>query len=172
MTTARTESVASTSEDEARRLHALVASHAHRLAYMLTGDVSSADDVTQETFVRVYRKLKRLDDPDRLSAYVYRTVINVVRKQHRSHQRRKAREDSVSVMPEPAPVPDVETRQLLWRALLQIPIRQRAAVYLRYYEDLSEERAAAVLECSVPALKSLSDRGLRAVRKILDEEEL
>ncbi len=52
----------------------------------------------------------------------------------------------------------------MWTALLHLPIRQRAALFLRYYQDLSEQEAADALNCSLSALKSLVNRGLRDLR--------
>jgi DNA-directed RNA polymerase specialized sigma24 family protein len=57
--------------------------------------------------------------------------------------------------------------------LLDLPIRQRTALYLRYYDDLSEAQAAEVMGCSVSAVKSLVNRGLNGLRVELgsDHEE-
>jgi RNA polymerase sigma factor (sigma-70 family) len=60
--------------------------------------------------------------------------------------------------------PDVEERDELWARLHRIAPRQRAALVLRYYEDLSEEQAAEVLGCSDRSVKSLVARGLQAMR--------
>lgn len=159
---------AASSEAEARHLYEVVASHVHRLAFMLTGDVGSADDLIQETFIKIYRRLRSLQDAEHLSTYIYRSILNTARKQQRSHGRRIGREDRARERVRPTGLPDVETRDELWSALLQLPLRQRAAIYLRYYEDLSEAQAASVLGCSVSALKSLTNRGLRTARTILD----
>ena len=61
-------------------------------------------------------------------------------------------------------MPDVAGRQDMWSALSGIPARQRAALVLRYYEDLSERDTAEVLGCSLPAVKSLIARGTEALR--------
>jgi RNA polymerase sigma factor (sigma-70 family) len=67
--------------------------------------------------------------------------------------------------------PDVGVREDLWRALATLPPRQRAALVLRYYEDLSEHDAAQVLGCSVAALKSLVARGSETLRELIRGEE-
>jgi RNA polymerase sigma factor (sigma-70 family) len=66
-------------------------------------------------------------------------------------------------------MPDVGAREDLWRALATLPARQRAALVLRYYEDLSERDTAAALRCSVAAVKSLVARGSDALRAVLVE---
>ena len=63
-----------------------------------------------------------------------------------------------------ATLPDIALRTDLWQSVLRLPTRQRAALVLRYYEDLSEREAADLLRCTVPALKSLVARGMDALR--------
>ncbi|MER7284090.1 sigma-70 family RNA polymerase sigma factor, partial [Dactylosporangium sp. NPDC000244] len=65
----------------------------------------------------------------------------------------------------------MDDRDLLRRALAALPPRQRAAVVLRFYEDLSEHQAAAVLGCSLGTVKSLTSRGLQRLRRDLPVEE-
>jgi RNA polymerase sigma factor (sigma-70 family) len=67
--------------------------------------------------------------------------------------------------------PDVGAREDLWRALGTLPARQRAALVLRYYEDLSERETADVLGCSVAAVKSLVARGGEALRERIEGED-
>ena len=67
--------------------------------------------------------------------------------------------------------PDVGAREDLWKALATLPARQRAALVLRYYEDLSERETAEVLGCSVAAVKSLVARGGGALRELIRGED-
>lgn len=151
------------------RLSALYASHATgaiRLAYSLTGHPEIARDIANEAFVRIASRLLPLRAPEEFSAYLYRTVVNLARSHGRRRRRERTRQhlfqrETVSEMP------DLATREALWRALLILPIRQRTAIFLRYYEDLSESEAAGVLNCSVSAVKSLTFRALEALRKEL-----
>jgi RNA polymerase sigma factor (sigma-70 family) len=132
--------------------------------------VASADDLAQEAFVRLYRRVKSLEERDRLTGYVYRTVLNLARKHHRGHRRREAREGRFEHGHARDRVAEVDARDEIWQRLLRLPLRQRAALYLRYYEDLSEEGAAHVLGCSVSAVKSLTNHGLAALRTQIAEE--
>lgn len=149
------------------RLAALYAEHAHaalRLAYLLTGDRALAEDLVQEAFARVIGRWRDIRQPETFGAYLRRTVVNL----SRSHGRRRVVERAYllrhGARDEAVALPDVEARDALWRALLELPERQRAALFLRYYEDLSERQVADVLECSVGAAKALVARGLARLR--------
>jgi RNA polymerase sigma factor (sigma-70 family) len=67
-------------------------------------------------------------------------------------------------------MPDVGARQDLWRALRELTPRQRAAIVLRFYEDLSERETAAVLRCSPAAVKSLVARAMETLRATIGGE--
>src|SRR5262245_24902338 len=147
------------------------AAGALRLAYFLTGDRELAEDLTQEAFVRVAGRFRHLHEPDDLPAYLRRTIVNLFT----SQLRRKCLERAWlrrQTVPEPATESvDVETRDDLWQAMNALPRRQRAALVLRYYEDLSEEEASRVLGCSVGALNQLVVRAKAALRERVREEE-
>jgi RNA polymerase sigma factor (sigma-70 family) len=145
------------------------ASDAVRLAYVLTGDASLAQDVAHEAFVRVGRKLLGLKNPELARAYLYRTTVNLCRGRFRRERSERA---AVERLRPPAEVeqPDVAARDELWRALLTLPVRQRSALFFRYYQDLSEAQAADALGCSVSALKALVNRGLKELRGQLEGE--
>jgi RNA polymerase sigma-70 factor (sigma-E family) len=143
------------------------------LAYLLTGNHHQAEDLAQEAFVRLCGRFRHLRDPQAFGAYLRKTVVNL----HLSGLRRlriertyveRYRADVVEMSSEP---PDVPGRRDLWELLQVLPPRQRAAVVLRYYEDLSERETAATLRCSVAAAKSLTARGMQALRDQLRGEE-
>jgi RNA polymerase sigma-70 factor (sigma-E family) len=160
---------------EANRLEELYERHAPaagRLAYLLTGDRAQAEDLVQDAFVRVVGRFGHLHVPDAFHSYLRRTIVNL----HTSQLRRRrleraylARERSSARPAEPA-VPDLGVRQELWDALGRLPARQRAAIVLRYYEDLSEHETAVVLGCSVPAVKSLVARAMETLRARIGSE--
>jgi RNA polymerase sigma-70 factor (sigma-E family) len=136
------------------------------IAYLLTGDRGVAEDMAQEAFVRLTGRFRHLRSPDAFDAYLRRTVVNLSlsylrrRRVERAYlQRERARP------PAPAGTESaLEVREELWAALLELPARQRAALVLRYYEDLSERQTAEILRCSVPAVRSLVSRGVEALR--------
>ncbi len=158
---------------EAGRLGELYGAHAPaaaRLAYLLTGDRALAEDLVHEAFVRMYGRFRDLRNPEAFPAYLRTTVVNLTR----SHFRRKKverayleREGREVVASAPGPGGDQE----MWDALHRLTSRQRAAIVLRYYEDLSEAQTADVLRCPVGTVKSLVSRGLDELRKEMTRSE-
>lgn len=139
-----------------------------RLAVLLTGDRSQAEELLQDSLVRMYerwRKLSRLDD---LHAYLRRALVN----NHTSNWRRRRRESLVAEVPDRVAAgragPDPEVRQ----ALMALPAGQRAVVVLRLYEDLSERQAADALGCSIGNIKSQYARALDKLRSLVREPNL
>ena len=142
-----------------------------RLAYVLSGDRETARDLVQDAFVRVAGRFRYLRQPDEFDAYLRRTIVNL----HASKLRRlKVERSSLAreaALPMPAKVEeDHGVRDEMWRAILNLPPRQRAAIVLRYYEDLSERQAAEVLGCSVGALNQLVVRATASLRTRIGEE--
>ncbi len=155
-------------------LYLLYADGAVRLAYLLTGDRAVAEDLVQDAFVRLAGRLVHLRDPDAFDAYLRTTVVNLTR----SHFRRKRvennyleRQRTIAAAPTAAPARPVEDREDLWAALATLSPRQRAAVVLRFYEDLSEAEVAQILHCAPGTVKSLVSRGLSRLRTEIGNEE-
>lgn len=138
-----------------------------RLAFLLTGDANLAEDLVHEAFARALARFGKLRRPNSLRGYLYRTVVNLAGKQFRRRRTERAflaqaGSDSPAA-PSPSE-PDVELRDQLWSALRQLPHRQRAALVLRFYEDLSERDIARLLGCRAGTVKSLIHRGLQSMR--------
>jgi RNA polymerase sigma-70 factor (sigma-E family) len=164
---------------QAGRLGELYREHAEqamRLAYLLTGDRVLAEDLVQEAFVRVAGRFAHLRDPDAFGAYLRRSVVNLAnshfrrRRVERAYLSRATSDSSIGAGIGPAG-PSVEDRDQLWHALGRLPQRQRAAIVLRYYEDLSEARIAELLRCRPGTVKSLLSRGLEAMRTDIGGDE-
>lgn len=136
---------------------------ATRLAYLLTGDRAAAEDVAQEAFLASASRIGGLRDEAAFGAYLHRAVVNKVRNRarRRTLERTQALRESA---PPPYELPDVATRDALWAALLRLPYRQRAALVLRFYLDLSEAEVADRLGCRPGTVKSAVSRGLAALR--------
>lgn len=151
------------------QLYRAHSSSAFRLAYVLTGDKHTAEDLTQEAFVRIGRKVIGFRDAEHARAYLFRTVVNLSR--GRARRARLERAALARLHPQGADEPDAGPHHdETWRALLILPKRQRAALFLRFYLDHSEETAAAELGCSLSALKSLVSRGLKTLRASMGVE--
>lgn len=153
-------------------LYARHAPAAGRFAYLLTADHSQAEDLVQEAFVRIVGRFGHLRVPDAFDAYLRRTIVNLhvsrlrrLRVERAYLERERGRSSAAD------PTPDVAVREELWRALRRLPARQRAAVVLRYCEDLSERDAADALRCSVAAVKSLVARAMQTLRDEIGSEE-
>ena len=135
-----------------------------RLAYLLTGRREDAEDLVQDAFVRLASSYRHLRDAEAFPAYLRRTIVNL----HTSRLRRlRVERGAIREVTDagPASIPDFAGRDQLWQAVLELPARQRVAVVLRYYEDLSERDSAEILRCSIAALKSLVTRALSTLRQ-------
>ena len=141
-----------------------------RLAYLLTGDPDLAEDLAQEAFVNLLGRLGSVRDERAVASYLRRSVVNLASK----HWRRVANERRAAARDQPAQLtvglPDVESQDLVWRTLEALPYRQRAAIVLRFYEDLTERETARVLGCRIGTVKSAVSRGLERVRKEMSSD--
>jgi RNA polymerase sigma-70 factor (sigma-E family) len=144
---------------------------ARSLAYLLTGDRGQAEDLAQEAFVRLAGRFRHLRNPDAFPAYLRRTVVNLHTSQLRRRRLERAWLEREGREPVGSNEPDVAAREDLWHQLLALPPRQRAALVLRYYEDLSEAETAEVLRCSVAAAKSLTQRAMESLRGRMEAME-
>jgi RNA polymerase sigma-70 factor (sigma-E family) len=136
-----------------------------RLAYLLTGDRALAEDLVQEAFARMVGRLAHLRDLASFGPYLRRTVVNLSRMHFRRIRVERAylRSEEQTMYRGQAEL-DPDLREDLWRAVLALPARQRAAIVLRYYEDLSEQQVADILNCRPGTVKSLVSRGLSVLR--------
>lgn len=162
-------------ERRAGRLEELYERHAPgavRLAYLVTSDRELSRDIAQDAFVRVAGRFRHLRFPDAFEVYLRRTVVNLCMShfRHERVEREHVQRESAAA-PGVEEQPELGTRDELRRALQQLTARQRAAIVLRYYEDLSEEEVAAEMGCSVSAARSLVSRGMETLRAIVRSED-
>jgi len=140
-----------------------------RLAFLLTGDREKAQDLAHEAFIRCVGRFAHLRAATAFDAYLRRAIVNL----HISGLRRLRLErewlrvEAGRTARAVAFQPDTAIHRDLWNALASLPTRQRAALVLRYYEDLSEQDTAELLGCSLAAVKSLVARGSQALRVAL-----
>jgi RNA polymerase sigma-70 factor (sigma-E family) len=151
------------------RVHAPAAT---RLAYLLVGDQHLADDLVQDAFVKLAGRFADLRDPAAFEAYLRKTVVNLARMHFRRRRVERAYLERARAEPQRSAVmPDVDTFLRIKAALLALPIRQRSAVVLRFYEDLSERQIAEVLRCRPGTVKSLLSRGVAALRESIGGDD-
>ena len=145
-----------------------------RTAYLLTGDVHLAEDLVQETLARVadrWPRVVRRGEPD---AYATRVLHNLAVDAWRRRRSRppevlghQSTDEPGHRGPDPADVSD--RRLLLRQALGRLTPKQRAVLVLRFYEDLTEVQAAAVLGCSTSTVKSQARQALSRLRDLAPE---
>ena len=140
-----------------------------RAARAISGNVDTAEDLLQTALINVYARWAGIRDRTAADAYVRRAMIN----QHNSWLRQKWRrqEHAAADVPEPSdrwssPAGDPSRADPdLWALIKALPPRQRSAVVLRYYEDLTEAETAAVLRCALGTVKWTTSRGLANLRQ-------
>lgn len=164
VSTMTSERAASADRSRLESLYERHAPDAIRAAYLLTGDRALAEDLVQDAFVRLATRFVDLREPDAFAAYLRKTVVNLARMHFRSSTRRRRREEHAARDDAATREHAVDARDEIVRALARIPERQRAALVLRYYLDLTESETADALGCRIGTVKSLTSRGLAALR--------
>lgn len=141
----------------------------YRYAYLLAGERGLAEDLVQEALVKTYVAWRRLRDPNNAEAYTRRVITTTAISWWRRKSWRAERPND-DVPDQPMDADDATARIWLWHELRQLPPRQRAALVLRYYEDLTEAQTAEVLGCSVGTVKSQVFDALKKLRARLGED--
>ncbi len=142
-----------------------------RLAAMLVRDSGTAEEVVQDAFVAMHGGWRRLRDPDKALSYLRQSVVNRSRSvlRHRAVVEKyapKGLPDAPSA--EAGAIGELE-RSAVIDALSGLPARQREALVLRYYADLSEAEIAHAMGISRGAVKSHTARGMTALRNVLEQ---
>ncbi|MEV0089593.1 SigE family RNA polymerase sigma factor [Saccharopolyspora sp. NPDC003752] len=141
-----------------------------RIAILLVDDRATAEDIVQDAYVRVFDSRSRLRDPDKALAFLRQAVLNRARSMLRRRLIAKKYQPKLAVEDrQPDDTGRGVDRAVLAAALTKLPRRQREAVVLRYYADLSEARTAEVMGCSQGAVKSYCSRGVSRLSDLLGE---
>jgi RNA polymerase sigma factor (sigma-70 family) len=147
----------------ARKLPRLLA-----LATRMLGDRMEAEDVAQEVFVRIWKQASRWKEREaRFDTWVHRVALNLCYDRLRGRREDPHAESPDEVDPAALPEAALETRardQRVREALAALPARQREALVLNYYQEMSNIDAAALMGISVDALESLLARARRNLR--------
>jgi RNA polymerase sigma-70 factor (sigma-E family) len=149
-----------------------------RTGYLMTGDASEAEDLVQETFLRVARRWGRVRSMDHPAAYARRILINLVLRGAGRRSRHKAELAPPGAGTEAA---DQAAAQALrhvddlaefrW-ALAQLPARQRAVLVLRYWDGLPVAEVAGILGCSAGTVTSTASRAAARLAQVLTRSQV
>lgn len=134
-----------------------------RMARLVTSGIHLAEEVVQDAFIELARRWEDVAKPE---AYLRSTVIN----RSRTRARRAARERPGSTSEEASPVQEAEASPELaavWTAMQRLSPRRRAALVLRYYEDLPDDEIAEILGCRQATVRSLIHRGLAQLQEVM-----
>lgn len=135
-----------------------------RYAIVLTNDPGQAEDLLHDVLLRAgqrWARIGRLDDPH---AYVRRMLTHQVVSWHRKWGRITTRPDAELDRPIVDPTGVVDRREALLRELSRLPVRQRAAIVLRYFEDLSDDQIGQVLGCGAGTVRIHIHRAMKRLR--------
>jgi RNA polymerase sigma-70 factor (sigma-E family) len=136
-----------------------------RLAFQLCHRRADAEDIVQQALEQVYRRWRRRGvDAHDAEAYARRAVVNEYLRRRRLRSASELITDVVPDIASAAPDATVAERDATWRILGQLPARQRAALVLRFYEELPDPDIAALLGCREATVRSLVARGLHSLR--------
>jgi RNA polymerase sigma-70 factor (sigma-E family) len=139
-----------------------------RSAYLLTGNLADAEDLVQSALAKTYLAWERIQDRKALEGYVRRAIVNT----HISWWRRRRVDeyptDEIPDQPAADTTGNSELHDTLQRALDRLPQRMRAAVVLRYFEDMTEAEVADALGVSQGTVKSTVSRAVAKLRSDSD----
>lgn len=137
------------------------------LAYLLTGDVHTAEDLLQGALERTYRRWPGLNRDDAPEAYVRQALVNAATDRWRRRKRVAAADLDNAVCGSPDRSEEAAARDALMRGVAALPAGQRAVLVLSYFEGFTETQTAAVMGCSVGTVKSQRARAIARLQTLL-----
>jgi RNA polymerase sigma-70 factor (ECF subfamily) len=153
-----------------------------RLAFLLTGSPTLAEDLVQEAFLAAYHALPRFNLAQPFAPWFYRIVTNSARMRHRASERHptlsleaeRVTGAMAELRPDPAVGPEeqlerAEVRREVGALLASLTSAQREVIVLRYYYGFSDQEIAEIVGCRVPAARQRLYGGLHALKKLLSQ---
>ncbi len=159
----------------------------YHLAYRMVGNRQEAEDIVQETFLRVFRSLDRYDEKQKFSTWIYRIGTNLAIDQLRKRKAVYSLDADVSdgegatdwysmlKSEEPTPEGEVllsETQRRIHEAIEALPKKYKSVVILKYLHDMSLQEISDVLELPVTTVKTRVHRGREFLRKKMETEDI
>ena len=149
------------------------------LAFRMTNSYQDADDLSQETFIRAYRNLRQFDPRKRFFTWIYTIGLNLIRNHLKKHAREMTRETAARSSSEAGIDQGAQAERDMMQAqeirrleigLQKLPADLREAVVLRFYQELSFEELATILDASLSAVKMRVYRGLDQLKQLINGE--
>ena len=150
-----------------QELEELVNRHApavYRLAFARTGNRSDAEDLYQEVFLRYLTRAPAFTSEDHRKAWLLRVAVNCANRFHTAPWRKRTEPLSEALS---VPAPEGED---LWEELRRLPERDRTVLHLYYYEDMTTEEIAQMLDRNPATVRSQLLRARAKLKKLLVEE--
>lgn len=143
-----------------------------RTAYLLTGDHQYAEDLLQATLTKVFLAWGRIRERAAVESYARRTLVTTYTSwwRRRSWHERPAEGSAEAHVADPAA--ELVERDHMWQAMQSLPRQQRAVIVLRFYEDLSVDETARLLNINTGTVKSHTSRALAALKVRFDTDAL
>ncbi|NUR98564.1 MAG: SigE family RNA polymerase sigma factor [Kribbellaceae bacterium] len=144
-----------------------------RFAYLVTRDHSRAEEAVQDALIAAYSRWSRICRTQDPEAYVRRSIVNAdISRWRRFFRRETPTSDTGPADPAPDPAVAQAEHDAVWALCATLPAKQRAAVVLRYYEDLPDAEIAVILDCSPATVRSQIHRALASLRTTIGTEEV
>lgn len=161
--------MASQADNEFREYVASNLDRLCRFAYLVCHDWQRAEDAVLKALAKVYPRWTRIDSANP-HAYVRRAVVNNLNEERRRFWfKREVSSDELPDAAQPDHAEGSAAKLAMLESLAMLPKRQRLAVVLRFWEDLSVEQTAQIMNCSTGTVKSQTARGLQTLRGLLGE---
>ena len=148
-----------------------------RMAYLISGNYADSEDIVQETFVKCYTYRKHLKEPERFEPWLYqimtRTAWRILKKGKREQPAEEIRDE---YEPDRTSIPleavlRAEEQEILWEAVGSLEIRQRTAVVIYYYNQMSTKEIAKAMGCLEGTVKSRLYTARKNLKAKLDARE-
>lgn len=146
-----------------------------RLALRFMQDLDAAEDVVQDSFVKAYQKLHMFEEKSSFKSWLYRITINTAKNKIRDEHREVMGIDNISISVGPQAENELvieAIKQKLQAAVNQLPERQKTALILRVYEDMSFKEIAHIMECPYDTAKANFRHALLKLKESVEEKEM